>query len=234
MIERKPSVKETRFGNWFQTSWIWSEYVLGPALTCLSQSFDDSLDAPLSAPRVLDAGCGIGTAFPQIERDLQPCEIIAVDIDPQMVRDAQAQASQISCPVQIHCGNVEKLSFSSESFDIVVCHQTIHHVNDQAAALHELHRVLRPGGHMLISESCRLFIQSLPVWALFRHPRGTQKSPDEYLDLIKSVGFAFSESQVTRSSPFWSHPDFGLREYLGASLAPEREHTQVSVVARRP
>lgn len=87
---------------------------------------------------------------------------------------------------------------------------------------------------MLIAESCRVFIHSPPIWALFRHPRGTQKSPDEYLDLIKSVGFAFSESKITRSSPFWSHPDFGLREYLGANLSSEREHTQVSVVARRP
>lgn len=48
-------------------------------------------------------------------------------------------------------GRGEQLPFRAGSFDAVVCSEVIEHVADPAALIAELHRVLRPGGRLLLS-----------------------------------------------------------------------------------
>ena len=152
MTEREPWVKDTRFGDWFQSTEIWSQYVLSEAVEVLVQLLRATPDARVQLPRVLDVGCGTGAALPLIARHLQPSEIVAVDIDLQMVRGARIRAREVDCPVEVLRENVEKLTLASESFDIVLCHQTVHHVNHATEAVNELHRVLKPGGWLLCGE----------------------------------------------------------------------------------
>ncbi len=231
---RDPWVKETRFGDWFQATQVWDRYVLGEAVGELLRLLESTPGTPIAQPRVLDVGCGGGAAFPIIEHHLQPSSIVAIDIAPRMVEAARDRVREVASPVEINLENVEKLSASDESFDVVFCHQTVHHLNDQDAAVHEFLRVLKPGGLLLFAESCRSFIHSLPVRLLFHHPDGVQKTSDEYLRLLKGAGFVFSERQVSNPYPFWSRPDFGLMERFGGRTPSRREHTQVNVVARRP
>jgi SAM-dependent methyltransferase len=114
-----------------------------------------------------------------------------------------------------------------------LCHQVLHHVSDQEGVLSELFRVLRPGGLLLVAESCRAFVRSLPVRLLFRHPRGVQRSADGYRELLRATGFAFERESTSTPDPFWARPDFGLRERLGLRPAAG-EAPEVQVVARRP
>lgn len=254
---RNPWVKETRFGDWFQATHIWDQYVVGKAVDELlelldtesgSSASDPSLSAPTLTPTpaqslsvrtkthplVLDVGSGSGATLKMIEIHLQPSGIVAVDIDPQMVEATRTRARDVACAVDVRLENVEKLSATDETFDIVFCHQTIHHLNDQESAVREFLRVLKPGGLLLLAESCRAFVHSLPVWLLFRHPLGVQKDPEQYLDLLKRAGFVYSMSQVSTPNPFWSQPDFGLLERLGIRKSPGREHTQLNVIAHKP
>lgn len=94
--------------------------------------------------------------------------------------------------------------------DLALCHQVLHHLVPQREALTELHRVLRPGGLLLMSESCRAFIDTGLVRALFRHPRGSQRTADGYLDLVRSAGFRVDDRDAATSSPWWSRRDLGL------------------------
>jgi SAM-dependent methyltransferase len=48
-------------------------------------------------------------------------------------------------------GSLESIPVEDESFDVVLCLQVLEHVPDPAAAVRELHRVVRPGGRVLLS-----------------------------------------------------------------------------------
>lgn len=51
----------------------------------------------------------------------------------------------------IRCEDVQRLSFADGSFDLCTSTEVFEHVPDDRAGLRELHRVLRPGGHLLLT-----------------------------------------------------------------------------------
>lgn len=51
----------------------------------------------------------------------------------------------------IRCEDVQRLSFADGSFDLCTSTEVFEHVPDDRAGLREMHRVLRPGGHLLFT-----------------------------------------------------------------------------------
>lgn len=233
LLARQPRAwtPDTRFGAWFQRTSVWRRYVVSLALDEFEQLLGGSLGP---APLVLDAGCGAGSALQELAARFRPARIVAVDIDPRSLELARRAAEPCACPVELRCADLRHLDLESECVDLVLCHQVLHHVSEQSAVLAELFRVLRPGGLLLLAESCRAFVHSLPVRLLFRHPPGVQHSADGYLELLRASGFALTPDSTSRPDPFWARPDFGLRERLGISAPARAEATEIQVVARRP
>lgn len=227
----RPWVHETRFGQWFIGTRVWERYVVEVSM----RQFVRLLAARGRKPqRVLDAGCGPGVSLPLIEQYFKPEVIVALDIDPGEIERSRVQSRRCTCPVELCQGDVANLDFPNGSFDLILCHQTLHHVVEQKAVLRELHRVLAPEGVLLIAESCRSFILSTPVRVLFRHPDEVQKSAGEYQQLLRDAGFLFTSADVETSRPFWSLLDWGLLERLGWPSKRDAEPTQVAVVAFKP
>ena len=225
-------VPETRFGVWFQATSIWSQYVVAEALQALHEcAVRHSLPAN---PTILDAGCGTGVAFTPLIALFSPARIIGVDIDAKLVDLANAAADQLSTPVEVCHDDLQTLSLTSNSCDLVLCHQSLHHVSYQVRVLQEFHRVLRPGGLLLISESCGSFTESPLVSALFRHPRGNQRSFDGYLDLLRACGFAVEDADLRRPDPWWSRPAMGLYQRLGIPHRTRAPTQLLAVGVRQP
>jgi SAM-dependent methyltransferase len=215
-------VPETRIGIWFQGTSVWRNYVLGPALDELF----GLLGPDRSARSILDAGCGDGAALLRLRERFGPERLVGVDIDPDMVRKAGPNAR--AADARVECADLRKLDWSDASFDLVLCHQTLHHVSDQEGALCELHRVLAPGGALLVSESCRSFISRTWVRLFFRHPEESQHSPDAYVQMVERAGFAVRSEDVRHPSPPWAR---GPRR---SRAAADAEPTQLLLVATRP
>jgi SAM-dependent methyltransferase len=97
---------------------------------------------PLAGRRILDAGCGVGMYVAAFER-VGACAYGA-DIEPERAGRATRLASRVVA------GSVERLPFVSNSFDIVFSHEVLEHVGDDAAALREAARVVRPGGQVVL------------------------------------------------------------------------------------
>lgn len=223
-------VPESRFGVWFLGTQTWQRHVLTPGLEVISQLLREGQPKFSS---ILDAGCGFGGAFGMLERRFRPQEIIGIDINPVVLKAAQKTASQCFCKIKIRQGEVTKLDLMDASFDAVFCHQTLHHVIDQKLALSEFHRVLKPGGMLLLTESCRCFIRSWPIQLLFRHAMEVQRSAKEYCELVQSAGFEIRPENIATLSPWWTRSDFGICKRLGWEVAPPPEPSLVQVVARR-
>jgi len=96
---------------------------------------------------VLEIGAGTGATlslYPKTVTRLVMCEP-----DPHMRRKLEAKRS---ANVEISDASIEKLSFQKESFDAVVSSLVLCSVPDQAAALAQIRRVLKPGGRLVFLE----------------------------------------------------------------------------------
>jgi len=66
---------------------------------------------------------------------------------------------------KFYAGNIPPLApFQEESFDVVLCFQVIEHIGDDHALLKEIHRVLRPGGVLLLTTPNRTMSLSRNPW----------------------------------------------------------------------
>jgi SAM-dependent methyltransferase len=78
-------------------------------------------------------------------------------------------------------GSATDIPLDSASFDTVVCTEVLEHVPDPSLALREMHRVLRPGGHLILSTPMYWPRHEAP-YDYFRYPY------DGLLHLVKASG----------------------------------------------
>lgn len=112
-------------------------------------SFFDKFIDPDKHYRVLDLGCG-GMTLTMYMREIPNFEIIGVDL----VFELLSKLSRKRTPdVPLVNGDIEFLPFSSDSFDIVIHNQVLHHFRPRDLALAEIKRVLRHKGFMFSIET---------------------------------------------------------------------------------
>jgi 2-polyprenyl-3-methyl-5-hydroxy-6-metoxy-1,4-benzoquinol methylase len=97
---------------------------------------------------VLDAGCGLGYGA-GILAAAEASRVCGVDADPEAIEEARQRVPELA--EALSRGDIRELRFDDRSFDLVVCFETIEHVEEPDRALFELRRVLRPDGLLLVS-----------------------------------------------------------------------------------
>ncbi|HEY0038022.1 MAG TPA: class I SAM-dependent methyltransferase [Longimicrobium sp.] len=113
--------------------------------------FDQLLKGAFDSARtILDAGCGSG-------RNLVPFlrgefEVFGIDQDPFIVGRVRLLAAELAPRLpdaNFQAGRVDALPYEDERMDAVICSAVLHFAPDEQhfdAMLHEMWRVLRPGG----------------------------------------------------------------------------------------
>ncbi|HEY5430486.1 MAG TPA: methyltransferase domain-containing protein [Solirubrobacteraceae bacterium] len=101
--------------------------------------------------RCLDVGCGAG---PELEWLAQRvgAEGSVVGLDRSRLLLDAASTRQSDAVVTLVCGDATALPFDDDRFDAVRADRTLQHVDDPGVAFHELVRVTRPGGRVVVSE----------------------------------------------------------------------------------
>ncbi len=227
-----PHVPETAFGKWFLHTETWTVHVLERALRDLERLIPDRRP---SYPVVADIGCGWGRSLKKLQQRFAPQRLIAIDVDPAMVRAAVAEARREGLAAEALVCSSAELPLADASVDLLFCHQTFHHLVEQEAAIAECYRVLRPGGVLLFAESTRRYIHSWMIRLLFRHPMQVQKSAPEYLALVRSAGFRVEPAQISLPYLWWSREDLGIAErWFGIAPPADREETLINLVAVKP
>lgn len=140
------------------------------------------LDGLPPGTRVLDAGCGEGVIVDEFSGKLQ---IEGVDANYSSDR--------------VRAGSLTALPYPAETFDRALCLDVLEHLSyeEQPCALAELHRVLKPGGHLLVSVPNLAHLQSRIHFLLlgrlirtaseYKHPG--DRPVQEYLQLAERAGF---------------------------------------------
>jgi ubiquinone/menaquinone biosynthesis C-methylase UbiE len=100
--------------------------------------------------RVAEIGAGTGASFRHYPREVE--ELVAVEPEPYLRGLAEGAARRTSVPIRVVDGAAEALPLETGGFDAVVVSLVLCSVPDQAAALAEIRRVLRPRGELRFLE----------------------------------------------------------------------------------
>lgn len=111
---------------------------------------DAGLLGPVAGRRILELGCGAASAARWLAT--QGAHVVALDLSAGMLRHAVEASARSGVPVPLLQADALALPFADEAFDIVcTAFGAIPFVVDSAAAMREVHRVLRPGGRWVFS-----------------------------------------------------------------------------------
>ena len=108
---------------------------------------------PRSGSRILDVGCGVGTAELNLGLSrVSQVEVVGVDLLYERVRDALTAARAHNVQIGFAAADARELPFCDATFDSTFCVAVLQHLNDVGAAITEFARVTKPGGRMLAVE----------------------------------------------------------------------------------
>jgi SAM-dependent methyltransferase len=163
---------------------------------------------PARGASALEVGCG--AAYLAVELVRRGMRVEAIDNSPAMVELARRTAAEAGVADDLHVaiGDVHHLSFPDESFDLVVAIAVLPWIARVPPAVAEMARVLRPGGHLIITADNRDRLNTIldPRYNLVLAP------------LRVSLGGALARLGLRRASPYPSATYHG-RGFIDRSLA---------------
>src|SRR5262245_31969475 len=142
-----------------------------------------------SAVRVLDVGCGTGKQLAADRAHFPQLTLVGVDLSTRMLEIAKARAPDVTWVR----GDGQSLPFASASFDYVTNQFSYPHVRDKRRLVHEIFRVMRPGGRFVL---LNIDPWAMPGWAIYRYFAGTRAlderdflAPASLVSLLQDAGF---------------------------------------------
>ena len=115
--------------------------------------------------KILDAGCGNGWLGNYLPKE----QLYGIDVSPEMVALAATRLGDA------RVGDVQQLPYDADSFDCIFARSVIHHLEDPAQGIAELHRVLKPSGRIILLDTHQN--------VLSRHPRKRMQDSEHFSEL---------------------------------------------------
>jgi SAM-dependent methyltransferase len=149
----------------------------------------------------LDLGAGDGRHT--VEASRWPCHVVAVEIDPALLRLARAYVPPEDSPgagghatrgrADFILADAEHLPFKDGAFDRVLCTEVLEHIPDDKAGIRELFRVAKPGSQVAVSvpRAWPERVNWTLSWEYWHTPGGHVRiyRPGEMAGYLKAQGF---------------------------------------------
>jgi ubiquinone/menaquinone biosynthesis C-methylase UbiE len=103
---------------------------------------------PAPGARVLDVGCGTGEAAERLLQTFPGIALTGVDVEEPHLARARARCARFGERAKFITDDAMHLSAKDTEFDLVLSRHVIQALPDAARALHEMIRVLKPGGRL--------------------------------------------------------------------------------------
>ena len=151
-----------------------------------------------SGGRIVDVGCGPGATALVLARAFPDAEVLGIDLSKPLLDLARETAggADLEGRVQFERADVQAMPLEEDAFDLVINANMVHLVDDPVAMLNEIERVLKPAGHLLISDLKRSWM------AVFEREIRSALTVDEARALFSQSNLR--EGQF-RSGMIWWH-----------------------------
>lgn len=108
--------------------------------------------------RILDAGCGFGTVAIEIAKCLGDVEIVGIDLGTPLLELGQLLAAKagVADRIELLEGDVQRMAFEPESFDVVLSTFMLHVVDDPVVMLNEIERVANQQAKIMMTDLRRI------------------------------------------------------------------------------
>lgn len=102
---------------------------------------------------IVDFGCGDGLLADRIVREFSDAHLTAIDIKPSDIEFIRTAARHLGQEDRLQplLGNLYATPIPAASADLAICSEVVEHLTDDLAAFHEIHRVLRPEGALILA-----------------------------------------------------------------------------------
>jgi ubiquinone/menaquinone biosynthesis C-methylase UbiE len=149
---------------------------------------------------VLEVAIGTGLNLPHYPPGVR---LTGVDLSPVMLAAAAKRAADLGLTVDLSEADAEHLPFDDASFDTVVCTLSLCSVADERAAIAEMHRVLRPGGQLLlldhVAATNRLLLALQRLWEKITLRFAGDYQTRHPLPLVERVGLVVQDSRRSKA-----------------------------------
>jgi ubiquinone/menaquinone biosynthesis C-methylase UbiE len=107
-----------------------------------------------SEGKILDIGCGFGAMCLVLAKEIPGCQVVGIDLSIPLLNYARDNLSEGSVKnrVKFERGNVEKMSFEDDSFDVAFNINMVHWVGTPISMLNEIEGILKADGHLFVKD----------------------------------------------------------------------------------
>lgn len=162
------------------------------------------------AGRVLEIGAGDGITFRHYPAGVD--EVVALEPEAYLRRKAEAEAGRVPVRVSVLGGVADALPFPAGHFDAAVASMVLCTVPDQARALAEIRRVLKPGGELRFLEHVgserprKARVQGwIDRWRIQPRLAGGCHCARDTVGAIAAAGFTVDHVRSLDVGPSWMH-----------------------------
>jgi len=140
------------------------------------------LDFSKTGTKFLEVGCGTG-GF-SIFASKECAYVTGLDIGKKRINMANKLRKNFGKKVSFVVGDAQCLPFRDGSYDIIVCSETLEHVPDHKKAFHELIRVAKTLGYVIITVPNNISLAQLEKFRLFPSHFAVNRSQPEDLHIF--------------------------------------------------